>query len=235
MLLLAGDEAGYRKVCTEMLEHSGQCGLCGPTMSPAPAPWLPTRSRTPPCPERRRKTNSSNNAEFWSLTEQGALAYRAGRYDDAAALFQRSLQADARPARAVLNWLWLSLVEQRRGKPAEARAWLGKATKWLEQYPEGISVVPTTPRGSTCTTGWRRRSCTARPNGAENRKSPRRRGRSSDGAVRPRGRRGRIAFLVPWAHPIRGGFRTERVFSADVRYLFVMGVKRCETVQNRGK
>ena len=64
------------------------------------------------------------------------------RDDEAATLLERSLQADSKPGRAVLNWLWLSLVEQRRGKPAEARAWLEKTTKWLDLYPKGIPVVP---------------------------------------------------------------------------------------------
>src|SRR5262249_55665619 len=88
----------------------------------------------------QRADNELKKAQgaFWSLTEQGALAYRAGRYDQAATLFERSLQADNKPGRAVLNWLWLSLVEHRRGKPAEARAWLEKATKFLDQFPQGI-------------------------------------------------------------------------------------------------
>jgi tetratricopeptide (TPR) repeat protein len=82
-----------------------------------------------------------NRGAFWALTEQGALAYRAGRYDEAATLLEQSLKADSKPGRAVVNWLWLSLVEHRRGKPAEARAWLEKATKWLGQYPGGIPVL----------------------------------------------------------------------------------------------
>ena len=54
----------------------------------------------------------------------------------AAKLLEQSLKADDKPARAVLNWLWLALVEQRRGKDAEARPWLEKGTKWLGQYPK---------------------------------------------------------------------------------------------------
>jgi ferric-dicitrate binding protein FerR (iron transport regulator) len=34
----------------------------------------------------------------------------------------------------VLNWLWLSLVENRRGKTDAARDWLEKATNWLAEY-----------------------------------------------------------------------------------------------------
>jgi formylglycine-generating enzyme required for sulfatase activity len=142
VLLLSGDQAGYRKICEQMLQRSGRravrpyhvaraCTLAPGSVKDAALAGQASEG------ELRR-----HGGEFWSLTEQGALAYRAGRYDEAAALFRRSLEADNRRGRAVLNWLWLSLVEQRRGKPAEARAWLQKATKWLEQYPKGIPVLP---------------------------------------------------------------------------------------------
>src|SRR5262249_24877155 len=67
----------------------------------------------------------------------GALHYRAGRFEKAVALFEQSLQADAKPGRAVLNWLWLALAEQRLDKPEEARRWLDKAAMWLDQYGDG--------------------------------------------------------------------------------------------------
>ena len=76
--------------------------------------------------------------EFWSLTEQGALAYRAGRFQQAVPFFEQSLQADPRPGRAVLNWLWLALAQQRLGKAEEARRWLNKAQAWLDQYRDGM-------------------------------------------------------------------------------------------------
>jgi tetratricopeptide (TPR) repeat protein len=76
--------------------------------------------------------------EFWSLTEQGALAYRAGRFQEAIPLFQQSLRADSTPGRAVLNWLWLALAQERFGKHEEARRWLGRATAWLDQYADGM-------------------------------------------------------------------------------------------------
>ena len=76
--------------------------------------------------------------EFWSLTEQGALAYRAGRFQQAVPFFEQSLQADPKPGRAVLNWLWLALANQRLGKAEEARRWLNKAQAWLDQYRDGM-------------------------------------------------------------------------------------------------
>ena len=76
--------------------------------------------------------------ESWSLTEQGALAYRAGRFQQAVLFFEQSLQADPRPGSAVLNWLWLALAQQRLGKAEEARHWLNKAQAWLDQYRDGM-------------------------------------------------------------------------------------------------
>ena len=100
--------------------------------------------------------------EFWSLTEQGALAYRAGRFQQAVPLFEQSLQADPRPGRAVLNWLWLALANQRLGKAEEARRWLKKAQAWLDQYRDGMPARAEEEFGLHCTTGWKRTSCAAR-------------------------------------------------------------------------
>ncbi len=38
-------------------------------------------------------------------------------------------------------------METGRGKPAKARAWLDKATQWLEQIPRGIAMVSGNPKG----------------------------------------------------------------------------------------
>jgi hypothetical protein len=46
---------------------------------------------------------------------------------------EKSLAADGRPGRTVLNWLWLALAHQKMGSPIEARRWLDKAVNWLDQ------------------------------------------------------------------------------------------------------
>jgi tetratricopeptide (TPR) repeat protein len=69
------------------------------------------------------------------------LHYRAGRFQEATALFEQSLRANAKPGQAVLNWLWLALAQQRLGKTEEARRWLGKATVWLDQYNDGMPAL----------------------------------------------------------------------------------------------
>jgi len=84
------------------------------------------------------KELQDNARQFWSLTEQGALAYRAGRFQEALPLFEQSLRANPKPGAVVLNWLWLALAHQRLGKAEEARRWLGKAQAWLDQYGDGV-------------------------------------------------------------------------------------------------
>jgi hypothetical protein len=49
-------------------------------------------------------------------------------------LFEQSLRAEHKWGRAVLNWLWLALANERLGKAEEARRWLEKAQAWLDQY-----------------------------------------------------------------------------------------------------
>jgi tetratricopeptide (TPR) repeat protein len=89
-------------------------------------------------PGRLAEKELQGSREFWSLTEQGALAYRAGRFQEAAPLFEQSLRANPKPGAAVLNWLWLALAHQRLGKAEEAQRWLGKAQAWLDQYGDGM-------------------------------------------------------------------------------------------------
>ena len=146
VLLLADDRAGYRKMCAELLS-SGQRGV-RPYHVARACTLAPDSVKDAALPARKAEVELRlSGNEFWSLTEQEALAYRAGRYDEAATLLDQSLKADSRPARAVLNWLWLALVEHRRGKSTEARTWLEKATKWFEQHPDGVPMKPDDSKG----------------------------------------------------------------------------------------
>jgi tetratricopeptide (TPR) repeat protein len=89
-------------------------------------------------PGRLAEKELQASGAFWSLTEQGALHYRAGRYQEAVPLFEQSLKADATPGRAVVTWVWLALAHQRLAQAEEARRWLGKAQAWLDQYRDGM-------------------------------------------------------------------------------------------------
>jgi hypothetical protein len=103
VLLPSGDQAGYRQTCGEMLQRkpgvrpyhvARACTLAADSVKDAGLPGKIAAG------ELRQ-----NRQQFWSLTEQGALAYRAGRYDEAATLLEQSLKADDKPGRAALNWV----------------------------------------------------------------------------------------------------------------------------------
>jgi serine/threonine-protein kinase len=139
LLLLSGDRPGYTRACAHLLEGYGK--VHGPrayhvaracTLAPDAVAKVSLAGRLA---ESELKGTAG---QFWSLTEQGALAYRSGQYQRAVPLFEQSLRADSRPGRAVLNWLWLALAHQRLGKTEEARRWLTRAQEWLDRYPDGM-------------------------------------------------------------------------------------------------
>jgi tetratricopeptide (TPR) repeat protein len=137
--LLSGDRSGYTRACAHLIDACGKNGGPRAYLVARACTLAPDAVADAEQPGRLAKTElDSHGGEFWSLTEQGALLYRAGRYEDAAPLFERSLRTEPRGGRAVLSWLWLALTEQRLGKPEEARRWLTKAQAWLDQYGDGM-------------------------------------------------------------------------------------------------
>jgi serine/threonine protein kinase/Flp pilus assembly protein TadD len=139
VLLLSGDHPGYAKACARMVEDYGKvsglrayhvaraCTLAPDSVADAARPG-----------HLAEKELTDQAREFWSLTEQGALHYRAGRYKDAVPLLEQSLRADPKSGRAALNWMWLALANQHLGKPGEARRWLDQARVWLDRFGDGM-------------------------------------------------------------------------------------------------
>ena len=137
--LLSGNRQGYATACAELIEQWGKPG--GPrAYHVARAGTLAGDAAPDPSLLSRLAHNElqQNATQFWSLTEQGALAYRTGRFEESVSFFEQSLKADSKPGRAVVNWVWLALADQRLGKTEEARRWLEKAQKWLDQFPDGM-------------------------------------------------------------------------------------------------
>jgi serine/threonine-protein kinase len=139
LLLLSGDRPGYEKACAHLVD------LCSKDNGPrsyhvARACTLaPDAVAEATLPGRlAEKELRASEGKFWSLTEQGALAYRAGRFQEAVPLFEQSLRANPSAGAAVLNRLWLVLAHQRLGKTEEARRWLSKAQAWLDQFGDGL-------------------------------------------------------------------------------------------------
>ena len=136
---LSGDRSSYRNACAHMIEAFGKNG--GPrayhvaracTLAPDAVADILVPARLA---ENELRVNAG---QFWSLTEQGALAYRAGKFKESAPFFEQSLQASSKPGAAVVNWLWLALANQRLGKTDKARRWLEKAQTWLDQFHDGL-------------------------------------------------------------------------------------------------
>jgi tetratricopeptide (TPR) repeat protein len=135
VLLLSGDRPGYERICDLMVERCGKASdvrsyhvarTC--TLAPDAVPDLSFPARL------AEKELQQSATQFWSLTEQGALAFRSDRFEESALLFERSLRADAMPGRAVVNWIWLSMADEKLGKTDEARHWLKKAQSWLDRF-----------------------------------------------------------------------------------------------------
>jgi serine/threonine-protein kinase len=139
VLLLSGDQRGYASACAQMLRQYGKtpslrayhvARAC--TLAPDSVPEASLLGRLA---ETELQTYGQ---AFWSLTEQGALHFRAGRFPQAVAMFEQSLRADPMPGKAVVNWLWLALTQERLGRSEEAHHRLNKAQAWLDQYRDGM-------------------------------------------------------------------------------------------------
>ena len=139
--LLAGDRAGYRRTCAHMLARCQPAGPMRPYLVARACTLAPDSTNDPAQPLRLAFDElTRGDREFWALTERGALQVRARQPGFAVAYLERSLAADGRPGRAVLNWLWLALEYQTLGSPIEARRWLDKAANWLDQQEGRMPV-----------------------------------------------------------------------------------------------
>ncbi len=138
LLLLSGDRTGYAGACARMVELCSEGNMRAYHAARA-CTLAPDAGVEASLPRRLAETELENSAgQFWSLTQQGALHYRAGRFPEAVVLFEQSLRTDTRPGSAVLNWLWLALANERLGKSEEAHHWLDTATAWLDQFRDGM-------------------------------------------------------------------------------------------------
>jgi serine/threonine-protein kinase len=138
--LLSGDRAEYSRACAQLVERCGKpngpraylvaraCTLAADSVADAGAPA-----------RLADKELQDFGREFWALTERGALAYRDGRHEDAVTLFERSLKADPKPGRALLNWLWLAIAHHRLGNDEDSQRWLNMAQTWLDQGGKAMS------------------------------------------------------------------------------------------------
>jgi serine/threonine-protein kinase len=137
--LLKGDRSTYTKTCDRMVElFDKSAGVRAYHVARASTLTFATIPDPFPINHIADKELKAAADQYWSMTEQGALAYRAGKFQDAVPFFQRSLAANLKPGVAVVNWLWLALADQGLGKTEDARRWLQKAQTWLDQFHDGM-------------------------------------------------------------------------------------------------
>jgi tetratricopeptide (TPR) repeat protein/WD40 repeat protein len=134
VLLILGDEAGYRKVVTRMIDQiddtsdpflaytlARACALSPkPVVEPARAVGWAEQAR------------AASPEKAWFLHALGLALYRKGDYEAAAARLKESEKSGWSP---VLNWLVLAMAEHRLGHADEARKYLDRATDYLDNRP----------------------------------------------------------------------------------------------------
>jgi serine/threonine-protein kinase len=139
--LLADDRAGYRRECAHMLDRCQPKGPMRPYHVARACTLAPDSTDDPDLPGQLSLSELMQSpTAFWSLTEQAALQLRGSQIREPVVLLERSLAADGRPGRTVPNWLWLALACHRRGSTAEARLWLDKAVRWLDQQGDRMPL-----------------------------------------------------------------------------------------------
>ena len=90
LLLLSGDSSGYVKTCAHMIERCGKDGGPRAYHVARACTLAPDAVAHASLPGRLAEEELKDfGREFWSLTEQGALAYRAGRFQAGGALVWR--------------------------------------------------------------------------------------------------------------------------------------------------
>jgi tetratricopeptide (TPR) repeat protein len=134
----AGDLPGYRSACAALLDRFGQADL------PDTARWVLVLA--PDAVNDRNRLVLRAEAALrkgpqtgWAAAILGAALYRADRFaeavrrlDEANAAWE---QAATKPAvySPAYTWFFLAMAYQRQGDAAEARRWLDKAQKWMDQ------------------------------------------------------------------------------------------------------
>jgi serine/threonine protein kinase/WD40 repeat protein/Flp pilus assembly protein TadD len=133
VLLVAGDEAGYRKAVARLVERAG--GSDDPFLAYVLARACAVSPKSGIDPARaiawgeRAVAGQSNG---WYLHALGLALYRKGDHEAALARLNESVKTDWVP---VLNWLALALVHHRLGHADEARKYLDRATEFMDKRP----------------------------------------------------------------------------------------------------
>nr|WP_315850942.1 tetratricopeptide repeat protein [Planctomyces sp. SH-PL62] len=82
----------------------------------------------------------------------GAVLYRAGRYSDAVRRLEESMAAEGRGG-TPFDWLFLAMAHHRLGHAEEARSWLDRSVRGIEQSADSRDVMDTLAWGDRLALG----------------------------------------------------------------------------------
>jgi WD40 repeat protein/tetratricopeptide (TPR) repeat protein len=126
------DLEGYRKACTGLLRHHGKTSQ--PTTA-ATLAWIcalgPDAVPDLVGPSQLAQAALARAENSYRLRSLGAILYRRGQWESALHRLNRSQELQSRNTPTV--WLFLAMAHHRRENAREARKWLERTGKWIEQ------------------------------------------------------------------------------------------------------
>jgi WD40 repeat protein/tetratricopeptide (TPR) repeat protein len=134
----AGDSPAYRRLCERMRKRFGRPGdeEAGYVLAWAclVAPNAVTNYRDIVLALERGVARYPNTSTFYHLL--GAILYRAGRHKEARKQLEKALgfRFHARDGGTIYDWLFLAMIHHRLGHAGEARSWLAKADRWMDDH-----------------------------------------------------------------------------------------------------
>jgi tetratricopeptide (TPR) repeat protein len=139
LLLLLGDRARYQKACADMLEHFGRTAKAEDAYWTiwASIPLPDTTEDWTPLVQLARKVSTAKRGRLDRRFVVGAVFYRAGRLEEALRRLteaEAALQKEKDPTpSSVYTWLFLAMAHQRLGHSEQAREWLARAVREIDQ------------------------------------------------------------------------------------------------------
>jgi tetratricopeptide (TPR) repeat protein len=139
VLLLQGDRDGYRRVCEGVQERFGRGqGANEPYLLALTLSLAPNGAAEPAqVVEQAQKAVAAHPKAGWYRHALALAHYRAGNFAEADRQCKQSIADDPAWGGHVVNWLLLALAQQQLGHADEARQWLDKATRWIEEKAPG--------------------------------------------------------------------------------------------------
>jgi WD40 repeat protein len=142
LLLQAGDQVGYRRVCASVIQRFGKTQ---DTLSAYLAARTCTLSSDPGVNASEvvrlaAQAVAADKTCGWYLRTLGMAYYRAGQQEQAIRWLEESVRVPPRGEAQIINWLALALVYHRLNRPQESRRWMEKASTWIESTAHGAPL-----------------------------------------------------------------------------------------------